>query len=123
VDETERAWALDRLIWAVRFIAAEPDASLALIERERISVDELALTLEDHLPVARQEGVVGTDVLAALEEIDSVFDAMSGPEHADQWTDVAVRSGAEWVAQRERARQVLRLMGEPRADDELTGHI
>lgn len=123
MDETERAWVRASLIWAVRFIAAEADASLALIERERISVDELALTLDDYLPLARQEGVVGPEVMAVLDEIDSVFDAMSGPEHADQWTDVAVRSGAEWAAQRERARQALRLMGESRADDELSGHI
>jgi hypothetical protein len=123
VNDAERAWVRDSLVWAVRFIAAEPDASLELIERERISIDELALTLDDYLPLAREEGLVGTDAMEVLDEIDAVFDAMSGPEHADQWTDVTVRSGAEWAAQRERARQVLRLMGEPRADEELSGHI
>ena len=61
--------------------------------------------------------------MAELDEIDSVFGAMSGLEHADQWTDVAVRSGAEWAAQRERARHVLRLMGEPRSDEDLAGHL
>lgn len=109
--------------WAVRFIAAEPDPALALIEREHLHIEELALTLQDTLPMARQERVVGKDVMAILEEIDAVFVVMGGPEHADQWTDVAVRSGAEWAAQRERARQVLRLIGEERADGELTGHI
>ena len=123
MNEKERTWVRDSLVWAVRFIAAEPDASLELIERERISIDELALTLDDYLPLARQEGVVGADAMEILDEIDAVFDGMSGAEHADQWTDVAVRSGAEWAAQRERARQVLRLMSEPRADEDLTGHI
>lgn len=123
MDETERARIRDGLLWAVRFIAAEPDPALALIERERLLIDELALTLADFLPAARQEGVVGEEVLAALDTIDSVFDAMNGPEHGEQWTDVAVRSGAEWAAQRERARDVLRLLGEARADDDLSGHI
>jgi len=123
VDDTERARIRDRLIWAVRFIAAEPDPALALIEREHIHVDEFALTLDDWLPVARQERVVEPSVMVLLDEIDSVFESMSKPEHADQWTDVAVRSGAEWAAQRERARDVLRLLGVGRADDDLAGHL
>jgi hypothetical protein len=123
VDATERARIRDRLMWAVRFIAAEPDFALALIEREHLHVDELALALQDSLPIARQQRVVGEDVLAIVAEIEAVFAAMTGGKHADQWTDVAVRSGAEWAAQRERARTVLRLMGVPRADDDLAGHI
>lgn len=123
MNDTGRAWVRDQLVWAVRFIAADPDVSLALIERERISIDELALTLDDYLPLARREGVVEADAMALLDEIDSVFGAMSGLEHADQWTDVAVRSGAEWAAQRERARRALDLLGEPRADEDLAGHI
>lgn len=123
MDDTERARVLERLIWAVRFIAADPDPALALIEQEHLHVEELALTLDDWLPLARQEAVVGKAVLAVLDEIDGVFEAMSGTGHADQWTDVAVRSGAEWAAQRDRARNVLRLMGVSRADDDLAGHV
>jgi hypothetical protein len=33
---------------------------------------------------------VGAEAMEVLDEIDAAFDAMSGPEHADQWTDVAV---------------------------------
>ncbi len=58
MDDAARARIRDRLIWAVRFIGAEPDPTLALIEREHLHVDELALTLEDVLPVARQERIV-----------------------------------------------------------------
>ena len=123
MDDGTRDSILDRLTWAIRFIAADPDFALALIEREHLHVDEFALTLGDWLPLARQEGVVGKDVLAVLDEIDGVFEAMSGAGHADQWTDVAVRSGAEWAAQRERARNALRLMGVSRADNDLAGHI
>jgi hypothetical protein len=123
VDDGTRDSIRERLIWAVRFIAAEPDAAIALIEREHLHIDELALVLDDVLPVARLEGVVPPDALAILDEIDSVFDAMSGEAHTEQWTDVAVRSGAEWGAQRERAREVLRLLGASRADEELAGHV
>jgi len=64
-----------------------------LIERERLHIDELALTLGECLPLGRQERMVGAAALATLDEIGAVFVAMSG----DQRTDVGVRSGAEWA--------------------------
>lgn len=89
----------------------------------RIVPDEIAVDLHDWIEVLRPYELLDRQALDVLTEIDDQFDVMSGEEKAHLRTPDAFASNLEWRAQRERARTVLQLLGESRADDELIGRL
>jgi hypothetical protein len=125
--------ARERLIWALRWIAADPELALRAMDGAFMNApardnsgyvpDELALTLEDALRVARSMEILTPELEEAVGEMDRVFDSISGAENAEHWTPEAVRTSRVWAEQRDRARKALALMGEPRADHDLPGHV
>lgn len=112
----------DRLLWSIRWLAADPEKALSAAPGTVVA-DEIALDFNHWLSVGVGHGLVDEAALKILTVIDAEFDAISGERNADQWTPEAVATSAVWKAQRDRARQVLALMGEARADDDLPGHI
>jgi hypothetical protein len=120
-DEQLGRWRYESLVWCLRWLAAEPEATLAA--EPRVGPDEIALSLEDVLVIGPLTGVVEEPVVSMVLAIDSVFEAMSGDGTEDNWTAEAVRSSVAWAAQRERARAVLRVLGEERDDAGLRGRV
>ena len=118
VDRDNRG-RLEKLVWAIRWLAAEPDAALAVVDDPRIVPDEIALDLEHWLEVARDHDLIDGPALDLLTEIDETFSKMSGQDNADLWTPAAVMSSVDWSVQRQRARVVLTLKGEARTDADL----
>jgi len=118
-DEPDREGLRDRLVETIRWLAAEPAKALAVMPDERMTPDEIALDIEHWVSAARDWHLADDDVIDLLGEIDRTFKEMSGQENAARWTPEALRSSGEWASQRERAREVLRLMGVARADDSL----
>ncbi len=76
-----------------------------------ISVDELALELEEALAVTWipiQAGVVTEEQLESARSVDALLDAFSGPENADKWTPEALVTANEWKQVRIAAKEALR---------------
>jgi hypothetical protein len=125
-DSTDQG-LVRHMVWALRWVAAEPEAALAPLRGTDgawiMSPDEIAITLEDWWLPLKARDVLAPEVKDAISEIDAAFNAMSGRNQPDDWTPEAVRSSQDWAAQRKRARDVLALLGEPRADDDLSGHV
>lgn len=117
------AAVFERLLWAVRWLAAEPAAAMAAVELPWIVPDEIALDFGDWLEVVRSQGPLDGPLDELLSQIDEHFSLMSEPGNGHHWTPEAVTSSKEWADQRERARDVLALLGEERADDDLRGRV
>lgn len=116
-DDGLNAGRVEELRWALRWLAAEPDAAISAFDGIVVG-DEIALDLNWWYEVTLNWGLLDDETAAAIKAIDDQFTAMSevGP---DLWSDDAIRYSPEWAAQRERARRVLLRLGVPRADDEI----
>jgi hypothetical protein len=123
VDDGEKEGIVERLVWTVRWLAAEPNAALNVVDDPRIVPAEIANDLDTWLEVASEHGLVEGRAHDVLTQIDETFSLMSGEENAHHWTPEAVRSSREWAEQRERARTVLALLGQERADGDLRGRV
>ena len=116
-DDGLNAGRLEELYWALRWLAAEPEAAVTAFDGV-VTADEIALDLNHWYEVARGWGLLDDETSAALRAIDEQFSVMSdGP--AELWTDDAIRHAPEWAAQRKRARALLNDLGVPRADNEI----
>lgn len=113
-DDGLNPWRRQELIWALRWLAADPEAAIAAYHGV-VTADEIALDLDHWYEMTRAWGLLDDPTAEALKAIDETFEAMSdaGP---DLWTDEAIRSSTEWAEQRERARAALVRLGESRAD-------
>jgi hypothetical protein len=116
-DDGPNRWRRQELIWALRWLAAEPEAAIAAYDRI-VTADEIALDMNDWYEVARDWGLLDEVTGVALKVIDAEFEAMSDAG-ANLWTDEAIRLSPEWARQRERARDALAHMGVSRADADL----
>lgn len=123
MDDGQNHARYEMLVWTVRWLAAEPAAALSVVEDPRIVPDEIAEDLDHWLEVTRGYGLVEGPALELLTQIDETFSRMSGQENAHHWTPAAVASSPEWAEQRDRARTVLALLGQGRADDDLRGRV
>lgn len=133
MTESERDRGRENLVWAIRWLAADPEPALRALDaaflhepagdRSAYVPDEIALTLGDCLEVARRWDLITPDIDAMLGEIDQTFGSISGSENAEHWTPMAVASSPLWAEQRSRARLVLAAMGQERADGDLPGHV
>jgi hypothetical protein len=114
-----RAWIYERLVWSLRWLAAEPEAALVALDRGFPPDVEMAETLADVLPALGPD-IVDQHALDAIRAIDDAFGLMARQE--ELWTAEAVRTHDLWRHQRERARAVLVMLNEERADDQLHGN-
>lgn len=119
-DEERRAWIYKRLVWALQWLAAEPEVALVALDPGFPADVEMAETLADVL-TAIGPGDVDQHALDPIKEIDEAFQAMAGK--SEFWTADAVRTHEIWRRQRERARAVLAMLNEDRADDQLHGNV
>lgn len=113
-DDGLNPWRRQELIWALRWLAADPEAAIAAYDGV-VTADEIALDLNHWYEMIRAWGLLDDPTAEELKAIVETFDAMNdvGP---DLWTDEAIRSSIEWAEQRERARAALVRLGESRAD-------
>jgi hypothetical protein len=118
VDDGLNEWRRQELLWSVRWLAAEPEAALAAVPGV-VTADEIALDLEHWTEIAKGWGLVSGPVEALLDEIGREFTAMTEADRPDLWTDDAVAFSPQWREQRRRARELLRELGEERADHQL----
>jgi hypothetical protein len=118
VDDGLNEWRRQELLWSLRWLAADPEAALAAVPGV-VTADEIALDLEHWTEVAKGWGLVSGTVEALLDEIDREFAAMTEADRPDLWTDDAIALSPEWGEQRRRARELLRELGEERADHQL----
>ena len=121
------AWIHERLLWSLRWIAAEPDAQLAPLRDTKgrwvMDTDEIALGLEDDWDVIQANGYYDEATRARIAEIDALFGSISGQEHEERWTDEALRVDPIWREAREKARALLTALGGSRDDEHLAGHV
>lgn len=121
-------WPRSRLVWVLRWIAAEPDAALGALRFSadgpiEVPADEIALSLEDvWLPIKENE-LLDAEIRSRVEEIDDLFASISGHTQSDHWTYEAVTSDPVWQAAREKARDLLAFLGESRDDEHLFGNV
>jgi len=113
-----KEWWRQELLWSVRWLAADPEAALAAAPGV-VTTDEIALDLDHWSMMARDWALLDGPSLALLDEIDREFASMSDADRPELWEDVALSTTPEWLAQRARARALLDLMGEQRADARL----
>jgi hypothetical protein len=123
MDDGHNASRRGRLIWSIRWLAADPEATLGAVEDPRTVPDEIAEDFDHWLEVCRHWDLIDDPVLDILETIDQTFQDMSGIHHADQWTPEALTTSEAWAVQRTRAREALTMLGEERADEDLRGHV
>jgi hypothetical protein len=108
--------ALLRLQWSIQAIAQDAHVQRSLFPHFVCVADELALDFAEHHGAFEDSASAASLTPAQRESIralDRALDAMSGPEHADLWTDEALDRAPEWTALRTLARTVLARMHWP----------
>lgn len=110
----ERSFELQEAdLWdAVLNLSLPPEDQLSILEAagDRQAIDELALEFDDAFSVvseALQQDNLGRLEWAALNELNSVLNEMSGPANAEKWTPAALISDSQWEAVRRIARNAL----------------
>ncbi|WP_438023778.1 hypothetical protein [Sorangium sp. So ce233] len=122
--------AMTRLKWSLQALAAPAAEQIRLFPRFVCVADELALDFEEALrqvskaalsDVGEQEEVEGLQRIEelspaqreAVDTLDAQLERMSGPEHAEMWTDDALYNRGEWARVRHLAAGALRSIGWP----------
>ncbi len=73
--------------------------------------DELALELDDAMfavPGLVRDGLLTKEQANKISALHDYLSGMSGEQHADLWTEAALRQRPEWAEVREKASEVLR---------------
>jgi hypothetical protein len=103
---------LDDLNTCLSHLAAEaPDQIRYVRSLGRVSVDELALDLDDTLQLAwipLEAGAVTEDQLAGARMVDDLLASFSGQANAEKWTEDGLTSAEEWKEVRLAAREAIR---------------
>ncbi len=108
------AWRRGELAWALRWLAAEPHATIAA-HPNVCTADEIALDI-NHWLEATASDPMDLGARQELAAIDSAFQAMTDRDDPSLWTDDAILTSPEWASQRSRARNALVALGENRDD-------
>ena len=101
------------LVESLTNLAADPESQLTYLG----PVWDTAELAEDHVAPARNvgwlcdEGLISPRVRELAERITEVFDAMSGPEKAERWSEQALATDPGWVEIRAMAREALSALG------------
>lgn len=111
-----RSTVMKDLEWIIRALAQTADVQIALFPAFVCVADELALDFDEHYQRFVGEGCsasVGSEAKQAMEALDRHLSSFSGPEHAELWTDEALRHAPEWRQTRQLAREIIARMGWP----------
>lgn len=103
-----------RFVSAINLVAGEADEQLKVLPNGVCKPDEIAILFDEcksYLDDLVKEGSLSRSIEKVLIEIDSEFDEMSSG-HKYLWTEEAVRVNHNWAQQRQRARELLEMMGE-----------
>ncbi|TVL88450.1 hypothetical protein [Streptomyces sp. SAJ15] len=101
-------WRL--LLNALVALAADADTQLAWLDKYQVEADELALDFDHAFRMAdsmQADGLLDEKTMDRLRLIDTIFEAMSGPDCADRWSPEALAAEATWGEVKELARSVL----------------
>jgi len=106
---------IERLIIALRALAAEADVQLRRFPDFVSRPDELALDFADALLLVRscQQIELAPEQSRALATVESLLDRLSGSATAELWTEAALRERPEWDQLRDAAATALRALGYP----------
>jgi hypothetical protein len=117
--DASRQALLEQLIVALSRLARPAKAQIAYLEAlgAEQSVDELALELDDVAEAALSTpGLLSVGQQDLLRDLDRQLEAMSGPEHADLWSQRGLGTSPAWTQVRATARAILvELHAEPAA--------
>ena len=100
---------IQRLIESLRALAAPADVQCARFPDSVVRADELALDFADAFLLVRDcpQMMLSSHQEDALTDLDLALSAMSGPAHAQLWTEAALREHADWRAIRRLATAAL----------------
>jgi len=90
--------------------AADASSQVAWLEKYGVGADEIALDFDHAFGMAEYlvaAGQFSPSAMSDLQEIDAVFEEMSGRDNADRWTLEALSTDAGWSRVRHLARRVL----------------
>jgi hypothetical protein len=104
--------ALTQLLFAVAILSWPAEEQLDYLHRTVPggSIDEFALEFDDVAGIvgfAAEKGWLAPQDAARIGELSSQLGRMSGGEHADLWTEAAVRTAPEWAQIRRLARSTI----------------
>jgi hypothetical protein len=97
---------MQRLIESLHLLAADADDQLAALPPFVAVADELALIFDDELRAAEPPAAIRD----ALADLDAMLDRMS--DDRTLWAIEAVHGDLAWTSVRDRARALLRALGE-----------
>ena len=110
---------LEQLIAALSRLARTAEGQIAYLEvlGSEQSADELALELDDVAEASlAARGLLSKGQQILLGDLERQLDEISGSEHADLWTQRALRTSPAWAQVRATARALLlELHAEPAA--------
>lgn len=104
----------EKLVQALRLLAAPPEQLRQLFPDFVDIPDELALELDHWLVFGVHfvsQGLISGEQLHDMQSIDDVFGAFSGKQHSEFWTMEAVSSSEVWEQLRQKAKSILASMG------------
>jgi hypothetical protein len=116
MSSINRDGALTRFEWSVRALAQPSEIQTRLFPSFVETADELALDFEEQLQCMADAGALARLSAAqrhSIAELDDFLRMMSGPDHAEYWTDAALQHSPQWKTVRELSRQVLHEMNWP----------
>lgn len=118
-DADSRQALLEQLIVPLSRLARPAKAQIAYLEAlgAEQSADELALEFDDVAEAALSiPGLLSEGQQNLLRDMDRQLEAMSGPEHADLWSQRGLETSPAWTQVRAVARAILEeLHAEPAA--------
>src|ERR1700754_1824521 len=87
---------MQRFEWCVRALAQDAETQRALYPDFACVADELALEFDEYLR-AIEDDLGALPASELIRALDDKLTAMSGPAHADLWTEEALSAAVEWA--------------------------
>ena len=101
-----------RLEWSVRGLAQMAELQMTLFPGFVCVADELAVDFDEQWrKFAGRATVFTCEQANAIAALDRKLESMSGPDHAELWTDDALRDSSEWEEVRDLAQLVIETSG------------
>lgn len=109
------AWVARNLREALQLLAADANEQIAhfLPSDFAFKADEMALDLGDWARTYPTYWTLTPDQAAKLAALDGFLERLGGEDHADFWSDAAIRDDARWVEARHLAQAALEAFGWP----------
>jgi hypothetical protein len=104
---------LDELKWSLQALAMSPELQREQFPSFVCIADELALEFDHSWKTAADNHSFTPEQRSVLTELDAVLGSISGREHAQLWTEQAMRDAPEWQQIRGFARRALESLSWP----------